>query len=118
MRAMSFALTTEQVINRTKTVTRRLGWRNLKPGTVLWAVRKAMGLKPGERHERLGLIVVTDVRTEALCKIYDEPVGTAAEGFPDLNHWGFVSMFARNMRCDPSADVQRIEFRYIPGGRV
>ena len=42
-RLMSFSMTTPQVRARTKTVTRRLGWRFLKPGVVLWAVEKAQG---------------------------------------------------------------------------
>lgn len=32
MRNMSFALTTKQIINRTKTITRRFGWWFLRPG--------------------------------------------------------------------------------------
>ena len=55
-RNMSFALTTEQFLNRTKTVTRRKGWRFLKPGDVVMGCKKCMGLKPGEQLERLGLI--------------------------------------------------------------
>lgn len=46
--AMSFSHTTDQILNRTKTVTRRLGWENLQPGDRFWAVKKAMGLKRGE----------------------------------------------------------------------
>ena len=43
-RNMSFMLTTEQVRNKTKTVTRRLGWWFLKPGEIVNAVEKGMGL--------------------------------------------------------------------------
>lgn len=32
---MSFMLTTERVRNKTKTVTRRLGWQNLKRGEII-----------------------------------------------------------------------------------
>jgi hypothetical protein len=35
MRLMSFSETTQQVIDQTKTVTRRRGWLHLKPGDVL-----------------------------------------------------------------------------------
>lgn len=49
MRIMSFALTEQQLMDGTKTVTRRVGWANLKPGDRLTAVRKAMGLKKGPR---------------------------------------------------------------------
>ena len=44
MRNISFSMTTEQVRRREKTVTRRLGWSDLKPGTILQAVEKAQGL--------------------------------------------------------------------------
>lgn len=46
-RNMSFTLTIEQMRARTKTVTRRKGWAFLKPGDLVWAVVKGMGLKPG-----------------------------------------------------------------------
>ena len=35
MRNISFALTKQQFLDRTKTVTRRLGWKNLEVGTLL-----------------------------------------------------------------------------------
>lgn len=118
MRAISFALTTDQIRNRTKTVTRRIGWWNLKAGTLLWGVKKAMGLKPGETHERLTAIVVVDVRTEPLCCIENEPDGAVQEGFPEMTPREFVEMFCRHAsskKCEPSTSVQRIEFRYLPG---
>jgi hypothetical protein len=120
-RNISFALTTDQIRNRTKTVTRRLGWKNLKPGEILQACVKCMGLKPGEKIERLGLIRVVSVRQEALNVIaadlgygFDE---TTKEGFPfgHGKHWPseFVDMFCRSMGCDPDAEVTRIEFEYM-----
>jgi len=48
-RNMSFMLTTAQYCARTKDVTRRLGWANLKPGDMFNGVEKAMGLKKGEK---------------------------------------------------------------------
>jgi hypothetical protein len=51
---MSFALTTEQVRNRTKTVTRRVGWRFAKVGDVVQPVVKAQGLKKGEHPQPIG----------------------------------------------------------------
>ena len=53
MRNMSFSLTTEQIRNRTKDVTRRLGWKNLKPGEHFRAVEKCQGLKKGEHIVKL-----------------------------------------------------------------
>lgn len=61
-RNISFALTTEQFRNRTKTVTRRAGWKFLKAGDILNGCVKCMGLRPGEKIERLGQIRVVDVR--------------------------------------------------------
>ena len=71
---MSFALTTEQIFNRTKTVTRRVGWTFLKPGDLLCAVRKGQGLKKGEKVERLATLRVVSVRRESLdrCRLVHE----------------------------------------------
>ena len=66
MRMMSFALTERQLMDGSKTVTRRIGWRDLKPGARLLAVRKAMGLKPGEKVQPLCEIEVVSVRRERL----------------------------------------------------
>ena len=78
-RNMSFSLTTQQIQNRTKTVTRRKGWALLRPGNRVWACRKCMGLHPGERVERIALLEVVSVRSEPLNAIDD-----------DL--WGVVTM--------------------------
>lgn len=43
MRSMSFMLTTRQIRERSKDVTRRLGWEKLKPGDRLHAMRKVHG---------------------------------------------------------------------------
>jgi hypothetical protein len=51
-RNMSFMLTTEQVRNQTKDVTRRLKWLFLKSGDILNAVVKGIGLKKGETVKR------------------------------------------------------------------
>lgn len=61
MRNMSFSLTTPQMRDRTKTLTRRLGWYSLKPGDRVQAVVKGMGLKKGEKVERLCVIEVVSV---------------------------------------------------------
>ena len=118
---MSFALTTEQIRDRSKTVTRRLGWRDLKPGTLLCAVRKAQGLRKGEKVERLATIRVADVRREPLLRLVnDRHYGyreVALEGFADHPQFGspetFVDMFQDTHECDIYCDVTRIEFEYI-----
>ena len=63
---MSFCLTTPQVRAGTKTVTRRIGWWNLKPGELLMAIEKGQGLKKGEHVTRIRPIRVVTVRRERL----------------------------------------------------
>lgn len=115
MRNISFALTTDQIRRRTKTVTRRLKWENLVPGQLLCGVVKGMGLKPGEEIERLAVIRVVSVEREALGVISKADV--VREGFPHMSPADFVSMFTEHMRCSPFDFVTRIEFQYVPGGR-
>lgn len=110
-RNISFALTTEQIRNRTKDVTRRVGWRNLKVGERLNACVKCQGLKPGEAIERLGLIEVVSVRRECLIDITADDV--RREGFPGMKPSEFVKMFCENMKVDAFSEVTRIEFRYV-----
>lgn len=115
---MSFALTTEQVRRRKKTVTRRLGWRDAKPGTVVQPIVKGQGLKKGETVERIdGPIRFVDVRLERLDRMVDEPEYGRAEcireGFPDLTPAEFVVMFCQHNRCAPFDRVTRIEFEYL-----
>lgn len=83
MRLMSFALTTAQLLDGSKTVTRRVGWANLKPGDRLKAVRKAMGLRLGEKVDVLAEIEVVSVRRERLDAV--DAVDCIAEGFPDMS---------------------------------
>lgn len=110
MRNMSFALTTEQIRARTKTVTRRLGWRDLKPGNQVQAVVKCMGLKPGEKVHRLCVIEIVSVRREPLNAI--TRLDVRREGFPHMTPDEFVAMFCASMRCLPTDEVTRIEFAY------
>lgn len=66
MRNISFMLTTDQIKERTKTVTRRTGWAKLVPGQLLRGVEKGMGLKAGETVKELAIIRVVSVRPEPL----------------------------------------------------
>ena len=110
-RIMIFALTTPQFIARTKTVTRRLGWKFLKPGELVWGVEKAMGLKKGEKIKRLGLIRIVSNQPEHLHKISHDDV--AKEGFPEMSRIEFIDFFCAHNRCDPDIVVRRIEFEYV-----
>lgn len=124
MRNMSFALTTNQIIARTKTVTRRTGWADLKPGTLIRAVRKGMGLRPGEKIEPLAVLCVVNVSREplqAMTLIHPIAGGEECidEGFPEMVPHEFVRMFCGSHKgCTPETIVTRIEFRYVPGGRL
>jgi hypothetical protein len=56
MRLISFSLTTRQVRDGSKTVTRRLGWADLKPGERLQACVKCMGIPKGGHVEKIRVI--------------------------------------------------------------
>ena len=112
MRAISFMLTTEQVLARTKDVTRRNGWATLKAGDRMRGVRKAMGLKKGEKHELLAEIEVVSVRRERLDAIDQDDC--VREGFPDMTPAGFVNMFCDSHKgVTMSSIITRIEFKYL-----
>ncbi len=127
MRNMSFALTTAQVLNQSKDVTRRLGWLMLKPGDLIQPVKKCMGLKPGEKLAKLGgPIRIVSVRREPLNAMLagDTTVGftygyeeVRREGFADHPeycsplHW--CRMFCDTHKgCDLNTVITRIEFSY------
>lgn len=112
-RNMSFFLTTQQIRDRSKTVTRRRGWKFLKPGDLLNACVKCQGLKKGETVERLALIRVVSVRRESLKSMH--PSDLSKEGFPDSSLYDFKRMYAK-ANPDPSGwsqDCTRIEFEYL-----
>lgn len=117
MRHISFFLTTDQVRARTKTVTRRMGWRTLRPGTRLQAVVKGQGLRKGDRVEKIGVIEVTDVRREPLFQmgiLHGGRAECAREGFPEMSPAEFIRMFCETHKdCTPESQVTRIAFRYV-----
>ncbi len=111
MKRMSFALTTEQILNQTKTVTRRNGWKNLKPGDLIQPVEKCMGLKKGEQQTLLGApIEVTNISFEELCEI--DNADLIKEGFPNLTRADFINLYKKANNCDGHHIVTRIEFTY------
>lgn len=128
-RLMSFSMTVGAVERGQKTVTRRLGWwdahRNrprLKPFEVLWAVRKAQGLKKGEKVQRIREIEHVGSRREHLDALLpgrpysysraDAWLECVREGFPELSPAQFVDMFCKANRCAPDVMLTRIEFTY------
>jgi hypothetical protein len=118
---MSVTLTEDAVREWRKTVTRRLGWTFLKPGDRLTLCRKVMGRrrKDGtvEPLVRIAEVEVLSVRRERLDAITTEDVWR--EGFngydtsPAAAVDFFVEFFCAHMRCSPSTEVTRIEWRYL-----
>jgi hypothetical protein len=115
MRLMAFSLTTDQIRGRTKTVTRRLGWSDLRPGELLQAVEKSMGLKKGERVRRLAVLRARHVWREPLRAATGAAIDEARlEGFPHLTTEEFIAFFCRSHRgCTWDTVVTRIEFGYV-----
>lgn len=108
MKSIAFSHTEQQLVDGSKDVTRRLGWRDLKPGKILRAVRQTMGLKFGETQFKLGYIKVVKVNRERLDEIKKADV--KREGFPDMTPAEFVKMYCKSFRCTGSRKVTRIEF--------
>ena len=114
MRNMSFALTTEQIKNKTKTVTRRAGWKFLKQNDLVQPVEKTMGLKKGEKVKKIGTpIKIISVRREELSKMRLEPNATAKEGFPSMLADDFIQMFCKRFKKKADEMITRIEFIYL-----
>ena len=110
-RLMSVALTERAVVERRKTVTRRLGWAHAEPGMPLTLCRKVMGRKAGEPLVRLAEVEIVSVRRERLDAITDDEV--AREGFQTASAEWFVDFFTEEMKCAPDTEVTRIEWRYL-----
>jgi hypothetical protein len=109
---MAVSLTEAQVRDRSKTVTRRAGWRMLKPGDRLTLCRKVMGRRPGEPLDRIIDVQVVSVRREPLNAITAADV--TAEGFPQMTPEEFVSFFCASHRgVTPESEVTRIEWTYL-----
>lgn len=112
MQHISYAHTTQQVRDQSKDVTRRLGWKHLKPGTLIQPIVKGQGLKKGERVEKIGGPVrVVSVRQEALSLLIDDPDygrdEMRREGFPGMDAAEFIARYFPGV-----AIVTRIEFAY------
>lgn len=116
---MSVSLTELAVVERRKTVTRRVNWWRTAAGRPLLSVgdrltlcRKVMGRRPGEPLVRLGDVRVVSIDRVQLDHIdHDECV---REGFPEMTPDEFVTMFCATHRgCDRTDLVTRIEWEYL-----
>lgn len=114
VRLISCSLTEQQIRDRTKTETRRLGWQHLKAGNLLCFVDKAMGHRNGSRPRRICIVRVSEVWREPLYCINFG--GCRREGFPQMQPLDFVEMFRSHMKCQMTDEVTVIRFEYIPGG--
>jgi hypothetical protein len=118
-RLMSVALTTPQVIDRSKTVTRRDGWRFLKSGDRLTLCPKVMGFRRGEHPERIVDVEILSVRRERLDAITAEDVAAEGFGMTGMTPAGFVSFFCGTHKgVRPDSEVTRIEWRYLEDGHA
>lgn len=117
MKNISFFLTQRQIGDQSKTVTRRLGWRTLKPGTLLQPVVKGQGLKKGETVQRIGgpirIVSVTRERLDEMEGGWSGDHEAALEGFPSLNSRQFIDMFCEHNTCEPNTVITRIAFEYV-----
>jgi hypothetical protein len=113
MRNISFSMTTQAFIEHRKTVTRRLGWWNLKPGDILMGVEKSQGLKKGEKVKRLGRIIIISAKKEFLFEIRMHDDDCFKEGLPELTPAEFEKRFCDHNNCNSSIEVNRIEFEYL-----
>lgn len=113
----SFSLTTHQYRAKTKTVTRRNGWKRAYVGQVVTAIEKGQGLKKGEHVVKLGQHRFTDLRWERLDRMLTEPeygrAEVVKEGFPEMTPAEFVAMYCKANGCKPDHVVQRMEFEYL-----
>lgn len=111
-RLMSVALTEQAVVERRKTVTRRLGWTFLKAGDRLTLCRKVMGRKKDEPLVRVAEVEVVSAWREQLRAI--TPSDVEAEGFPGWTVPQFCRFFIDSHKgCGLTTDVTRIEWRYL-----
>ncbi len=117
-RSISFALTTPQFLDGSKTVTRRKGWEFLEAGDTLCAVKQSQGIPKGGKVKKLGMIRVTDTRREPLRRMTDAPgygqIECRREGFPDMTPAEFVQFFCcSHKKVTPDTIITRIEFERI-----
>ena len=119
MKLISFSETWPQILARTKTVTRRIGCADWKPGERRQAVQKMRGLKKGQKvvrgpviecvrnePQQLDMLYRNCTLAYASCELHDE-------GFTGMNPGEFVQMVCRLNHCKPDQIVNRISFKYV-----
>lgn len=107
-RNMSFSLTKEQVLKKTKTVTRRQGWDKLKIGEIVQPVEKCMGFK---RKRLGGRIRITSFSKELIENASHADL--VREGFTNYTVPEYVDMYCKANGCQPTDTCNLIEFEYL-----
>jgi hypothetical protein len=110
---MSFPDTALEVRERLQTVTRRPGWRFLKPDDLIQAVEFE-----SNSPRVLGVLRVRNVRVEPLSRLVTDATYAEdelpREGRPCWSRDHFIATFLRRHRLkNTSVDVTRIEFDYV-----
>jgi len=118
MRRMSFRMTEAQLLDGSKTVTRRTGWKrsweHVKPGDRIRAIDKHDFRRKGGSRV-LGIITVISIRRERLDLVTPEDV--VREGYPTYTTDAFIEMFCGEFDCAAGDLVTRIEFTFEPETR-
>jgi hypothetical protein len=113
MRRMSFPDTAAEVRERLQTVTRRPGWRFLKPGDLILAVEP----RPGARAREIAVLRIRRVSVEPLSRLAKATYAEdelPREGLPCWSRDHFLARFLRRHRLKSvDVDVTRIEFEYV-----
>lgn len=117
-RLMSCAATEAAVVDRSKDVTRRLGWRFIREGDRLTLCRKVMGRRrPDGTVEplvRLAEVVVESVTFEPLRQIAYRADDVAREGVAGVTTpVEFIDFYCAAFGCTPDTVVTRIEWSYL-----
>lgn len=120
MKNMSFIATKQQVRDKTKDITRRVGWCDLKPGDRVQACEKCQGRKKGEPLVKIHVIEVVSNDPEpmnALVTTYEHSAALdelLREGFPDMTPAAFVRLLRElNPKKPENHPINRIVFRYV-----
>lgn len=117
VRRLSFSHTAPQILDRSQTVTRRTGWRFLKPGDLVEAVEWRPGPRGRQAVRRLAVLRIRDVRIELLSRLITDPRygedELPREGFPCWSRVEFLESFCRTHQVKTAdAEITRIEFEH------
>jgi hypothetical protein len=121
MRRMAFPDTASEVRERMQTVTRRPGWRFLKPGDLVLAIDSrphGHAASAGAAAHELAVLRIRDVRVEPLSRLAGDATYAEdelpREGLPCWSTDHFIATFLRRHRLKSAdVDITRIEFEHV-----